>query len=114
MDSTSSLSSDVFCECKPYAMNASCKTVKKNWPNFGRGFFTCQKRKDSCGFFHWADDNDVPFKNVSTVKRDLPPTTSTQKEPPAKKTKLDNGSLDPTSKSYREMVYESLYQRLES
>jgi len=112
MDSTTSLSSEVFCQCKPYAMNAACKIVQKNGPNCGRGFYTCQKRKDSCGFFRWADDKDIPFKTISTVTRDCPPVIY---EPPAKKAKLDNNSsLDPTNKSYREMACELLYQRLES
>jgi len=112
MDSTISLSSDVFCQCKPYAMNASFKVVKKNGPNFGKGFFTCQKRNGSCGFFRWAEESEIPAKVLSQVKRDCPPTNY---EPPAKKAKLDNNSsLDPTNKSYREMACELLYQRLES
>ena len=55
---------------------------------------------------------------LSQVKRDCPPRdNTTNEEPPAKKAKIDNnnnGSLDPTSKSYREMACELLYQRLEN
>jgi len=112
MDASLTLSSEVFCQCKPYALNAACKIVQKNGPNFGKGFYTCQKRNGSCGFFRWADDKDIPFKTISTVKRDCPPVVY---ESPAKKAKLDNNSsLDPTNKSYREMACELLYQRLES
>ena len=153
MDYVNTLSDNVYCHCQPYALNASCRVVKKNGPNYGRAFFCCQKPTGKgCGFFRFANENEVPMKTISGVIKDCPPKTRPRiefdknNEPilpskrerevnldpatgklywedeqnnngsPVKKAKIEvnNASLDPTSKSYREMACELLYQRLEN
>ena len=126
MDCNTSLSDSVFCHCKPYALNAACRVVKKNGPNFGKAFFCCQKPSGrGCKFFRFAEENEVP---MSTANRERQPTKrkleydndeieeGQVQEAPAKKNKIEvnNASLDPTSKSYREMACELLYKRLEN
>ena len=135
MDCNTSLSDSVFCHCKPYALNAACRVVKKNGPNFGKAFFCCQKPSGrGCKFFRFAEENEVPMSTIPQVIREYPAPRERQptkrkleydndeieegqvQEAPAKKNKIEvnNASLDPTSKSYREMACELLYKRLEN
>ncbi|GME40332.1 putative px domain-containing protein [Neofusicoccum parvum] len=46
-----------YCDCSNPALPAEHFKVRKEGPNKGRWFYTCQKKEDQrCGFFLWDDD----------------------------------------------------------
>ncbi|KAJ5042144.1 uncharacterized protein L3040_004701 [Drepanopeziza brunnea f. sp. 'multigermtubi'] len=69
------------CNCDP-RIPASNFQVKKQGPNNGRWFYTCQKQRDDggCGFFLWKDDavgrekRAVMGNSRSEVERPVTPT----------------------------------------
>ena len=103
------LSDNILCDCKPLGLSCAIRAVKKNGDNFGRRFLCCQKPKTkSCSFFRWEDES----KNVTNHKRKEPENDNAPASP-TKKTKFEKDpSLEPASKSFREMALELVYQRL--
>lgn len=110
------------CDCNP-RYPADHFQVKKEGPNKGRWFYTCQNKQNEgggCGFFLWEDDAKIreegavmsngkwkseidPRKTDDETGDELPKSVRRRASPPPKKSKIGNGdsrkrqpSSDPT------------------
>uniref|UniRef100_A0A1A9WUA1 DNA topoisomerase n=1 Tax=Glossina brevipalpis TaxID=37001 RepID=A0A1A9WUA1_9MUSC len=54
--SAADILSKINCHCQKLAGSL---TVRKEGPNKGRRFYACSNRDKSCGFFKWADEDDL-------------------------------------------------------
>ncbi|KAH6723520.1 hypothetical protein BKA61DRAFT_12657 [Leptodontidium sp. MPI-SDFR-AT-0119] len=78
------------CNCNP-RLPASSFQVKKEGPNTGRWFYTCQQPKESgCGFFLWKDD---------AVGREMTAVMANSRSEPGASSRTPGGRLDPVNKS---------------
>ncbi|KAJ5769398.1 hypothetical protein N7520_003957 [Penicillium odoratum] len=84
------------CNC-PTRERAIRFQVKKEGPNRGRWFYTCQKPQNQrCGFFLWSEDGEQREKQVLMANADseLDPRTQAPSTP-TKLTQYSNGLLTP-------------------
>ena len=57
---TKSLDDNYTCQC---GKSLKLLTVRKESPNKGRKFYSCNKYKEGCGYFEWADEDTIEFEH---------------------------------------------------
>ncbi|KAG4435457.1 hypothetical protein IFR05_009059 [Cadophora sp. M221] len=78
------------CNCNP-RLPASSFQVKKDGPNTGRWFYTCQQPRESgCGFFLWKDD---------AVGREMTAVMASSRSEPGASSRTPRGRPDHVNKS---------------
>ncbi|KAJ5538629.1 hypothetical protein N7494_008108 [Penicillium frequentans] len=90
-----------YCNCSPDREPAIRFQVKKEGPNRGRWFYTCQKPQGQrCTFFLWNEDAEIREKHVvmanSDSEQDLrAQSNSNLPQTPTKSTQRSNGLFTP-------------------